>query len=648
MTTRNVMLYGTDETLNPYRVLSAGPLTCGLQNGEVRHVKYDGVEVLRGIAFLVRDKNWATCKPRITALEIDERDGGFEVTYAGRCADAEQAFAYQATITGGADGALAFQVSGEAEADFVTNRLGFVVLHPLAGVVGAPVAVEHVDGTVEDTTFPALISPSQPIFDIRALRHQVMPGLWATCTMLGDAFELEDQRNWTDASYKTYVRPLRLPFPYTVAAGEAVVQSVALGFEGAPATVGAAADAPVEVSVGPADGASMPRIGLGVPAGMTAATPELRAAGVQFLVCAFDARRDDIAVLRQHRSLAESVGAAVALELVLPALGDYGEEAKAAARLVAEAGVDVADVAVSPAPYLMSYQPTAEWPDIPPLEECYDAVRAAFPGKPVGGGMFAYFTELNRKRPPAVKLDFVTHTTCPIVHDADDRAVMESLEALPDVIASMRAIVGPVPYRIGPSAIGMRHNPYGAAPVENPDNVRVAMARVDPRQRGLFGAAWNLGYAAEAARGGLEALALSAPVGPFGIVYRRADHAQPYYDDLTDPAVYLVYYVIAAMAAAADKPRLAARNSDRLRVQSVAWAGPDGPVLWLANVTDRPQVVVLAGLEDHTVVVRTLDAATYGQATADRAAFLPGGELRTSAGELTLDAYALAAVEARG
>ena len=130
MTTRNVMLYGTDEPLNPYRVLSAGPLTCGLQNGEVRHVKYDGVEVLRGIAFLIHDRNWATCKPQITALEVDERDGGFEVTYAGRCADAEQAFFYQATITGSADGGLAFQVSGEPETAFVTNRLGFVVLHP--------------------------------------------------------------------------------------------------------------------------------------------------------------------------------------------------------------------------------------------------------------------------------------------------------------------------------------------------------------------------------------------------------------------------------------------------------------------------------------------------------------------------------------
>jgi hypothetical protein len=34
-----------------------------------------------------------------------------------------------------------------------------------------------------------------------------------TCRMEGDTYETEDQRNWTDASYKTYVRPLPCPGP---------------------------------------------------------------------------------------------------------------------------------------------------------------------------------------------------------------------------------------------------------------------------------------------------------------------------------------------------------------------------------------------------------------------------------------------------
>jgi hypothetical protein len=37
---------------------------------------------------------------------------------------------------------------------------------------------------------------------------------------------MEDQRNWTDASYKTYSRPLSLPFPYPVASGETINQKL--------------------------------------------------------------------------------------------------------------------------------------------------------------------------------------------------------------------------------------------------------------------------------------------------------------------------------------------------------------------------------------------------------------------------------------
>src|SRR5258707_14823484 len=122
-----------------------------------------------------------------------------------------------------------------------------------------------------------------------------------------------------------------------------------------------------------------------------------------------------------------------------------------------------------------------------------------------GGGVLGYFTELNRKRPPLGLLDFTPHTTCPIVHAADDRSVMETLEALPAIIASTKAFCGAAAYRIGPSAIGCRQNPYGKGTLDNPRGGRVCLARVDPRQRGLFGAPWTLGYLAAPSPGGLGA-----------------------------------------------------------------------------------------------------------------------------------------------
>ena len=84
---------------------------------------------------------------------------------------------------------------------------------------------------------------------------------------------------------------------------------------------------------------------------------------------------------------------------------------------------------------------------------------------------------------------------------ATTRTVTENLEALPHIIRSAAAFIHGKPYRVGPSSIGARDNPYGAAATPNPTNGRVALADMDPRQRGLLGAAWYLGYVAHMARG---------------------------------------------------------------------------------------------------------------------------------------------------
>ncbi len=43
------------------------------------------IEVLRAIAFLVRDENWGTYTPEISNLKIKQGKSGFRVTYDARC-----------------------------------------------------------------------------------------------------------------------------------------------------------------------------------------------------------------------------------------------------------------------------------------------------------------------------------------------------------------------------------------------------------------------------------------------------------------------------------------------------------------------------------------------------------------------------------
>jgi hypothetical protein len=81
-------------------------------------------------------------------------------------------------------------------------------------------------------------------------------------SFIGDVFETEDQRNWTDASFKTYSTPLSRPFPVSVAAGTVVRQSVLLEaatLERAEIVEAAAATARNGVASGPA--ATLVRIG---------------------------------------------------------------------------------------------------------------------------------------------------------------------------------------------------------------------------------------------------------------------------------------------------------------------------------------------------------------------------------------------------
>ena len=184
--------------------------------------------------------------------------------YAAR---AGQEIGYDATIEGKPDGSLEFTATATPTTDFLTARTGFVVLHPLTGVAGRAVEIEHVDGTVEKSKFPELVNPVQPVLHIRSLTHEVLPGLKATVRMEGDTYEMEDHRNWTDASFKTYVRPLALPWPYTLKAGESIKQSIKLSLSGAaPAGAKGRGAKGVEVELGATLRETVPPIGLGMPA----------------------------------------------------------------------------------------------------------------------------------------------------------------------------------------------------------------------------------------------------------------------------------------------------------------------------------------------------------------------------------------------
>ena len=220
-------LYGTLEPPLNSEHFRMDQLSFTLEGGALRHIKVGDIEIIRSIAFLVRDRDWGTLTPRLSLLSSKRFDTRFSLHLEAEF-ETPTAILNISILVDATRDKITMRAEGIPNGIFETNRAGFTVLHP-AKLAGRPVSVEHSNGSVEKSTFPSLIEPWQPFKDIKAITH-FADGLAVDCTFTGDTFEMEDQRQWGDASYKTYVRPLALPWPYTLSQSHPLVQSVSISW----------------------------------------------------------------------------------------------------------------------------------------------------------------------------------------------------------------------------------------------------------------------------------------------------------------------------------------------------------------------------------------------------------------------------------
>jgi hypothetical protein len=125
-------------------------------------------------------------------------------------------------------------------------------------------------------SLPRLVAPHQPFLDIAGHPPpRWAPGASRRCASRATSSETEDQRNWSDASFKTYSTPLAIPFPAEVAPGPD--RAVGHAEPGRTPRVEdddgrhrsashPTADDTVTIVVDPAAEAQVPRLGLGLRA----------------------------------------------------------------------------------------------------------------------------------------------------------------------------------------------------------------------------------------------------------------------------------------------------------------------------------------------------------------------------------------------
>jgi hypothetical protein len=602
-----------DVALSDVRWLSAGGLSAELDQGSLRHICFNGLELLSEISFFVRDADWGTWPGRTSGATLTTTAEGFVVDFQGRAGPAGDDLVWDARITGTTAGHLTYACVARVQRTLLTNRTGFILIHPLA-MAGTPIEVLTCAGTKQSGHFPTLIEPWQPFVDIKSLIVEPAAGVKVAIELAGDAFEMEDQRNWTDPSFKTYVRSMDDPRPYELAQGSTFAQSVTLKVSDSRTQVSTPdTNAPISVSLDPAVTATLPALGIAVA---VEAIPDallhrtaLRRLAPAFVMLRLDMREPDLtALLLAIVELHAAINTPVVLEVVM----EQPSDAQVLAAALKEAGLEPQSIQVSPASDLKGVLPGAAWPEGPGLAEYYRALRQALPDQTLGGGTFAFFTELNRKRPPLDDLDYVTFTTCPIVHDAQDEAVMATLDSLPFITQSVQAIVAGRPFHVGPVSLAARDNPYGVDLVPNPNGERLALSGNDPRQREHFALPWNLGYFAGMAWGGAKAVTLSAFSGERGVI------------DAQTGAEYPLFDLLAQLATLASTTCVAVHSTDARIVALATSKGPDVHLL-LANRSAERLTVHVEDLVGSTCDYRVLGTQQAPQPSHD--------------GKYTLDAY---------
>jgi hypothetical protein len=610
--------YGVDGPLPERRTLRAGPVTAVLENGDLRYVRLGNVEIVRRLYVAIRDRNWDTIPAHYTTYQVEDQGDHFRVELAAEHVGGEADFAWIGSIEGSADGTITYTLDGAPRRRFFRNRIGFCVLHP-SDLAGVAARTETPAGPVEHL-FPAWISPHQPFFDMQSISHPAGEGAEATIRFEGDLFEMEDQRNWTDASFKTYSTPLRIPYPVEVGPEDVVRQTVTISVSGSlAAAAGAAEDRVTTVTVDFGSVSPLPPIGFGAGRKGTIADEEMarfRALRPAHLWETLDLGSESWRErLEEATNRAQALGCPLDLSVVAARDGGWERLAEAIEALGTPAGRVFAFPAEDD-PVTFPREDLATHP------ETIEATRSAFATAgieaAIGGGARAYFTELNRAMHflPVDQLEAVTYTINPQVHATDNLSVVETLIAQGETARSARHLVGDRPLVIGPVTLKPPFNPNATGPApETPDDA--LPPQVDPRQLSLFGAGWTVGSIHRLAEAGADALTYYELYGWRGLIERREDLSRRELFPSESGQLFPLYHVFSALADFQGGSIAMAEVSDPLRTEALA-ARKDGQVrVLVASYAEEPAEITLEAPSLRDATIRILDETTYENAAAD-------------------------------
>lgn len=569
------------------RHLRAGPLSCLYENGIVRAVRCGEVELVRRVYMALRDQHWNTVPYCITTFSLNNTTDSFRLSFEAIHRARDIGFVWQCTITGTNKGTIELVMRGTATTTFLRNRIGWCVLHP-STCNNVPCNIGHPDGSCESGTFPGdHLAPHQPFVNIRTMRYPVASGDYCTLDFSGDVFETEDQRNWTDATFKTYSTPQSLPAPVEVVQGTVIEQTVRIAVEtkvANPPQIHKASPVidltALKKELGPA-----PAIGLRyLPDSPTVhhVAQRLTTTGVTHL-------RTELfpstAATRQHLTdvceMAIKLGAAV--EIALHCSDAFKKELPWLSGILS---------GIAPVSLRFLVYDTGSVVTRPEIVNV--AVEHLRQFGSIYSGTNRYFVEINRSHAPVEAIDGVCFSANPQVHTFDDRAVMENVEGLAACCQAGRLFYPNKKIALSPLTMRPRKDPV--RPLKD--------GGADPRQQKLFGAAWLTASIAACISAGIDVLTALGTAGAEGIMSDDGSKLFP------------VYHIIASGICGAEATTAVRYAVDEELITALVARREEDFVILIANGTPECSDVNITGIPQ-TAWLAQLDTTTTSRAELD-------------------------------
>ncbi len=519
--------------------LRAGPLTAEFEPdiAFLRHIRLGDHEVVRAIYGAVRNHEWKTVALGLQNMQIEVRDQSFHITFDADCHEGDLNFFWRGEIIGTETGLITYTFDGEARSNFLKNRIGLCVLHPIPECAGREMEIEFDDGQRASSFFPKAIHAFQPFSQIRRITHGVVAGARSEVCFGGDVFEMEDQRNYSDMSFKIYSTSVKLPFPTLMETGSQVHQKVTVtpqisGQPILPVVQGRQA----QLSIATTLILPKPAIGLSLSLAHPVLSPveikRLRALQLSHLRVdlrlGFPEWEADL-----HRGLEAVAQLGIQLNLGLFFTQNQDQELAALKLVLARSRPSVAL-------WLLLHTHERVTPR-PLVESFYNLLTELALPAFVAAGTHGHYVDLTQSLPSTLLTTSPCFPINPQVHAFDTTTMIENVATVAEMVESAPAF-SVQPVVISPITLKPFSNAQPPVPGEIP-------ADLDSRQSSLFGAAWTVASLARLVGiKNVHSLTYFETVGVRGVMEALSGTQWPSLFPSIPGAVYPLYHVLADLA----------------------------------------------------------------------------------------------------